>query len=70
MNSEELVSLHLFQVNWVHQYSAGPTARGGPRLVRLIFFFFFLNKNQTEKKYNKKILCEPLSWGSLIWVLL
>ena len=60
MNSDELVSLHLFQVNWVHPYSAGPTARGGPRLVRLIFFFFFF-KTKIKQKINiiKKYYVNP-----------
>ena len=55
---------HLFPVNRVHHCSADPMARGDPRLVRLIFFFLKKNKNETGKKYNKKIFCEPLSWGS------
>ena len=62
INSDEFVSFHLFSVNRVHPVhycSADPTARDGLRLVRLIFFFKKIkNKNQTEKKYNKKILCE------------
>ena len=40
INNDELVSFHLFSVNRVHHCSVGPTARGGPRLVRLINFFF------------------------------
>ena len=56
MNSDESVSLHLFPVNRVHHCSADPTARGGPRLVRLnfFFFFFFLKKKKKKKKKIKK----------------
>ena len=48
MNSDELVSLHLFPVNLVHHCNAGPTARGGLPLVWLINFFYFLNKNKKK----------------------
>ena len=67
MNSDELVSLHLFPVNLVHHCNAGPTARGGPQLVQKNIFFFKQKLNQ--KKNNKKMLCESLSWGSLMGML-
>ena len=62
MDSDELVSLHLFLVNLVHHCSAGPTARGDPRLVRLIIIIFFFkneNKNQTKKIMIKKYFVNP-----------
>ena len=49
MNSNEPVSPKLFPVNLVHHCSAGPTTRGGPRLVRLINFFFFLKKTKIKQ---------------------
>ena len=37
----------------VHHCSAGPTCRGGPRLVK--FFFFPLFKKKKSKRKRKKI---------------
>ena len=60
MNSDEFVSFYLFLVNRIHHCNVDPMARGGPRLVGLIFFFFFKKiKNKQKKDIIKKYLVNP-----------
>ena len=61
----EPVSCKVTALNPGHHCSADPMARGGPRLVRLINFFF--NKIQTEKIIIKKYFVNPFHGIHWCW---